>query len=170
MGKVENYDEFLPKTEKCLVGNKELVVSELNIGQRDAIVGKLLGSHDVAGALSEIRRAVEKKEGDAAAGAGTVFELVSKLFSGDLTHVACVVLDTPANMKAVFGDKQEMEGSMKGWIRASLTARQEVELLRKVFEVNDFVELGKNYMSLVGNLMGSDEGEKTEEATGQTST
>ena len=167
-GKVESYDEFLPKSGKTLVGNKVLTVEELNIGQRDAVVGKLLGSHDVVGALSEIRKAVGNVDGDA--GAGAIFDLVSKLFSGDLTHVACVVLDTPVNQKEVFGDKGCESGVMKNWIRANLTARQEIELLKRVFDVNDFVELGKNYMALVTDLMGSDEGEKMEVGQDQTST
>lgn len=191
---MESHADFAPGKAMVKVGNLELEVRELGAAQRDAIVrmiGEKMESVNTRALLKQARELTDGESGDEGAeqqAGPNMIDIVLEVFSGMLTDADCVVLDTPANRQVVskkeLGDASpipspdelplhdkygcEMFKPLWAWVRANITTRQELELVRKVVELNDFVGLGKNLAALLKEVVpGFEEGESQQTTPAQ---
>lgn len=165
-----DYASFILKTKPVHVGAVELDAQELTIAKRDAVLKVLLSGLDVATLVKPFWEAARKlgagAEGvvDVVALAAQLKDAALRILGDDLTTVSCLALDTPSNRKkvAVLLSDPKVEQVEKeknhgytfsplffAWARENLTARQEYALMEAAVEINDFVGLAKNYLSLV---------------------
>ena len=163
---VATFDEFMPKTEKVLVGAEHVLdVCELVAAKRDQVFNIVFGDVNIIGALSAFSQLGDVETKDQAA--NDLAETAQKILGGAMTKIAQIVLSTPANMKKV---GIEDASKFKNWVANNLTMKQEGKLLEQVLEVNDFVGLVKNYVALAGKVQPTGEADETEkEESAQTS-
>ena len=178
---MSDFANFRPKTKDVLVGDKTLVVKEFVAAKRDAVVKVFLEGLDIANLLKPFGDAIKqyKAQGelgeialDLADVGGQLKDLVLKILTVELTTIGCITLDTLDNrqrIEAVDAGKElsidkkhgyEYNKELFAWVGDNLTLRQEQQLLAAIIEVNDVVELVKNYFSLVQKTMKKDKGEK----------
>ena len=175
---MEQFSDFLPKKKEVIVGEKKLVCKEFSIAKRDAVVKCVLDNLHIVELLDPFRKAFEGiKAGEVPTSipvnlsevAESLKGLILKLLSNDLSEISCIALDVPENRKTL-GIESNLETNDKhgyeynkeffSYVKESLTPAQEQKLLEVIVEVNDFVELIKNYKTLALNLIKKVTGEK----------
>lgn len=166
MGKIESFEDFMPKTKKVVVGDKVLTARELTAAKRDALAELLFNEMDLASLFGMVAGDGEEKKAATDvlrdAGIDGVLGMVRKVFGGAMTKVACIALDTPANRENVEEVGKDAEVSTDGsfdrcevmyhWVRENITINQEREAFEAVLEVTDIPGLVKNYLTFIGNL------------------
>lgn len=113
-GKMESFDEWLPRSQEVVVGNKVMRVEELTSIKRDTIVKILFSKIDIVPLLQPFmdeavkEHEKKKKTGEKADGtikvnvadiAGKMKDILVDLLSKDMSTICCVILDTETNRK-----------------------------------------------------------------------
>jgi len=178
-GKMESFDDWLPRSQEVLVGDKVMSVEELTAVKRDTIVKILFSKIDFGILLKPfmdeaVKQHEEKKRTGEEADdkitvnvadiAGKLKDIIVDLLSKDMSTVCCVILDTEANRRKLSengtqipmdahatNDEHGYNWTPEMWelIKHSLTVRQEQNVIQAFVKVNDFVGLVKNYWTLV---------------------
>lgn len=184
---MSDFANFRPKSTEVLVGEKTLVVKEFVAAKRDAVVKVFLKGLNVATLLKPLSDAAKllKSQGDGAGIkdvaidladiADQLKELILKILAEELTQIGCITLDTLENRQRIDGidpskklSTNEVHGyeynkELFDWIGNNLTMRQEQQLIAAIIEVNDIVDLVKNYWSLVlGTIKKTGKGKQVE--------
>lgn len=167
---MKDYASFMPKTNVMPVGIVDLEVCEFTIAKRDAALKIILGGLDVATIIkpfwdaAKAMRTSDEVMVDLSVVVKQAKDILMRVLGNDLTLVSCLTLDTPANRKkvAISLSKASVEEvatdekfgytyspQMFDWVKENLTARQEYQVFESIFELNDFVGLVKNYVTLV---------------------
>lgn len=161
--KILAYEDFLPKTKEVFVGDAQLIISEYTIAKRDSVIKVLLSSAGIVDAILPVFQKI--REAGTMDGYEFVFglkDVVAKIFGKELSRISCISLDTPKNRALVALDKSAVEMDSDGilgcpdfhrFVAENLTVRQEQALLESIFEVNDFAELIKKYVDLLGKAL-----------------
>lgn len=168
-GKVGSIEDWMPKKKEVVVGEVAMVVREMTIAKRDAVVKVLLSNMEVMPLLQPFIESArsEASEGVARLNVGALADrlkdVAKKLLGDDLTRVCCIVLDVEENRRV-----SGVNASVKhedpdhgfryseeffDWVKENLTLRQEQEVITATLVVNDFVGLVKNYSTLVAASM-----------------
>jgi len=143
-----SFDEFMPKTEKVLIGSEHVLeVCELVAGKRDKVFTVIFGDIDIIGAFNAFTKITDEDTKDQ--GVKDLAGIAQKVLGGALTRIAKIVLSTEANMKKT-GCKNVTD--FEKWVSNNMTMKQESKLLELVLDVNDFVGLIKNYAALAGKV------------------
>lgn len=146
---IVNFDDFKPKSAIVLVGDKQLQVSEYTIAQRDAVMSVVFDDVNIIESLKPIFDSA-KEDGDEEGSVNAVHiaEVLKKVLGGGFTKISLLTLNTDTNRKLV---EVKTKSEMDDWINDNLRMRQEVEIIKAVLDVNDFVETIKKYLALVNN-------------------
>ena len=147
-------------------------MNEFVCAKRDAVLSVALRDLEIGVVFQSLSNLKEVKDNDESAlekfgPVADIFKtMIMQLLTKNLTLVSCLTLDTLKNRKTVGVTEEETpstnevfgfeyNAAMFNWIKNNLTMKQEQTLLEKIFEVNDFVELVKNYSALVTKVMKS---------------
>jgi len=179
---IKTYEAWAPNRVEIQVGDRKMVVKELAAAKRDAVASILGAGLDLAQlfqplmdagqrrgqVLKELagkdiaREDLEKRLEEAVGEDVNIFTILTRLqdkilalLQGDLTLLACVVLDVPENRgkddKVVPHPAHHFKHSPElfEWIQDNLSVHQEAVMMEAFLEVNQFGELAKKYMALV---------------------
>jgi hypothetical protein len=163
MSELKTFDDWAPKQTEMVVGNNPLIVRELTIAQRDAVVKTIFDNVDLISLLSPL---VSNITPDGKGGTDinlteiilSLKDVLYGLITKDLTGLSSIILDNGENRKRLKIEdqltKDEDTGimyspEMRSWIHENLTIRQEAKVLEGFVQVNDFIGLVKNYWGLV---------------------
>lgn len=122
-GKMESFDDWLPRSQEVLVGDKLLRVEELTSIKRNMIVKILFSKIDIVPLLQPFMdEAIKEHEKKKATGekatdkitvnvadiAGRLKDIIIELLSKDMSTICCVILDTEGNRKKVSENGKQM--------------------------------------------------------------
>lgn len=143
------------KETKVSVGDKELIVKEMVLSQRDFLFEKLR-EYRISEMLYSNKYGKQLLGSVVADGGGQITapmildaiqEIIVKLGSKDLTDLIVRILNIEQNKKIVG------ETIIESWIRNNMTWTQEPNVLKAIFEVNDIEGILKNYLE-IGQTLG----------------
>lgn len=174
---MERLDALKIRSEKVLVGERELVARTSSMMQQKALV-EALGKIDPSTLLSQVSPVL------AAAGSSnfasvlvsmgpllykSLMEFLSESASVAVAEAAGAILDNEQNFrvlrdeeKAVTDDQRTMEGrryvestALREWVRDTITPAQAFDVISVAIGLNDYRRLGGALASLVMGAMGA---------------
>lgn len=174
-GKMSMFEDFRPRMATVAVGDaaRELVVRELSIAKRDAVIRVLVDDAKLLTADGPIMTALRGAgkaalDGDASVLEGMnsefvrgVAELALKVLGSTLSTLSCLVLDCKENRDRL-GLKGELkehplgfehDPEMWAWLKREMTARQEQGVIEAAIDVNDFKALVGKYLAVARKVM-----------------